>query len=54
MNANPNFRYYVAFGLILMLIMLMRVQVQPTGANEPVAQEANSAAYYAAGNGTSR
>jgi hypothetical protein len=49
MNANPNFRYYAAFVLILMLVLMLRVQAHPTGASEPVGQVANATLHGAVG-----
>jgi hypothetical protein len=54
MNVNPHFRYYVAFGLLLLLVVLLRIQEQPTGAAEQVGQENNPMGYYVAGSSNSR
>ena len=54
MNANPHFRYYVAFGLLLLLAVLLRIQVQPAGATEQVGQQTTPAGYYVAGSSAGR
>jgi len=36
MNVNPDFRYYAAFALILLLVLLLRVQSHPDAATQPV------------------
>jgi hypothetical protein len=35
MNVNSDFRYYAAFVLILILVLLMRVQPTPESATQP-------------------
>jgi hypothetical protein len=42
MNVNPDFRYYTAFALILMLVLLLRVQSHPDAATQPVEDAAAS------------
>ena len=42
MNVNPDFRYYTAFALILMLVLLLRVQSHPDSAGQPVEDVAAS------------
>lgn len=54
MNTNPHFRYYVAFGLLLLLAVLLRIQGQPAGATEQVGQATTPARYYVAGGSASR
>ena len=35
MNVNPHFRYYAAFALILMLVLMLRVQASPESVTQP-------------------
>ncbi|MGI4864667.1 MAG: hypothetical protein ACRYFZ_12155 [Janthinobacterium lividum] len=50
MNASPHFRYYAAFALILMLVLMLRVQASPGSAAQP--DEAAVAGQVAANTGS--
>jgi len=36
MNVNPRFRYYVAFMLVLLLALLLRIPTPPADASEHI------------------
>lgn len=36
MNVNSDFRYYTAFALILILVLLLRMQSHPDATTQPV------------------